>query len=108
MKLTILSNNSRERVEPFARKLGLDFVARACKPLPFGMTRAQRLFGLPKKQIAVIGDQIFTDIVGGNWKGMYTILVEPFTLEQGVFFRLKRKLERYPIRRYQKQNGGKR
>ena len=104
--LTILSNNYRERVEPFARKLGLDFISIACKLLTFGLTRACRRYGLKPRQVCLIGDQIFTDIVGGNLKGVLTVLVEPYELEHKWSFRLKRRLERPIIRRYRKKKGG--
>lgn len=105
MKMTIVSNNTHERVEPFANKLGLGFISMGCKPLTVGMTRAQKKLGLNPSQIAVVGDQIFTDIIGGNLKGMFTIMVEPFVLEQGLLFRIKRGLEAFPVRRYQKRQG---
>lgn len=101
--LTILSNNYRERVEPFAQKLGLDFVSMACKPLTFGLTRACRRYGLPPSQVCLIGDQIFTDIIGGNLKGVWTVLVEPYELEHKLSFKIKRGLERPVIRRWQKK-----
>ena len=98
--LTIVSNNNRPRVTPFAAKLGMDFVANGCKPLPFGMKKAVARLQLPKEQIAVIGDQIYTDIVGGNAAGLFTILVEPFEQENGWFFALKRRLEAHHLRHY--------
>ncbi len=91
--MLLVSNNSRERVMPFAKRLGLDFVSRACKPLSVGLTKACKVFGLPPEQVAMVGDQLFTDILGGNRKGMQTILTEPILLEDGPFFRFKRKLE---------------
>lgn len=92
--MMIVSNNSAERVKPFADLLQLDFVARGCKPLTFGMTKACRIFGFPPKEVAIVGDQLFTDILGGKWKGMRTVLTEPLQPEDGPFFRLKRGLER--------------
>ena len=103
--LTILSNNYRSRVEPFAEKLGLDFISMACKPLTVGLSRACRRFQLKPEQICLIGDQIFTDVFGGNLKGVLTVLVEPYELETGWMFHLKRKLERPIIRRWQKKKG---
>lgn len=105
VQLAILSNNTQERVEPFARVLGLDFVAMACKPLPFGVARACRRYSLRPEQAALIGDQVFTDMMSGNLGGVYTILVEPYKLESGWFFRLKRRLEKPVIRRYQRRKG---
>ncbi len=103
--LVIVSNNTRTRVEPFARTLGLDYIAMGCKPLTVGLSRAQEKLGLPAGQIAVVGDQIYTDIVGGNLKGMYTILVTPFVVEDKAFFKLKRSMEAIHIKAYCKRNG---
>lgn len=92
--MMIVSNNSERRVKPFADLLGLDYVARGCKPLTIGMTRACKKFGLAPQQVAIVGDQLFTDILGGKWKGMRSILTEPLHLEDGPFFRFKRGLEK--------------
>ncbi len=105
-QLTIVSNNTHQRVEPFANMLGLSFISMGCKPLTFGMTKACKRFGCRPKEIAVVGDQIFTDILGGNLKGMLTILVTPLAPEHGRFFQLKRRLEGPFIRKYQKRKGG--
>lgn len=91
--MMIVSNNSRGRVIPFAKLLGLPFVSRGWKPLTVGMTKACNEFGLSPEKVAIVGDQLFTDILGGKWKGMKTILTEPFLLEDGPFFRFKRKIE---------------
>ncbi len=77
----------------------------ACKPLTFGLTRACRRYGLKPRQVCLIGDQIFTDIVGGNLKGVLTVLVEPYELEHKWSFRLKRRLERPLIRRFRQKKG---
>jgi hypothetical protein len=93
VKMSIVSNNTRKRVTPLAKELGLDFIAFGCKPLPFGIKKAAKALGLPKKQLAVVGDQIFTDVMGGNISGIMTILVEPFHMEANFGFRFKRKIE---------------
>lgn len=92
--LAILSNNTNERVKPFADELGLPFVAMACKPLTIGLTKACKLYKMHKSQVCLIGDQIFTDILGGNLKGVCTILVEPYEPEKGTMFAIKRMLEK--------------
>ncbi len=93
IKMTVVSNNTVKRVRPLAQKLGLQFCANGCKPLTFGISRAIRAMGADKRHTAVVGDQIFTDIVGGNLKGVTTVLVEPFHLEDTWTFRLKRRAE---------------
>lgn len=103
MKLIVLSNNTKKRVEPLAGELGLDFIAFGCKPLTVGITRALKKMRLPKKDVALVGDQIFTDIMGGNLKRMPTVLVEPFHLEDKITFKLKRKLENIVFHREKKR-----
>lgn len=93
MKMMVLSNNTKKRVAPLAKELGLDYISFGCKPLTVGVSRALRKMRLPRKSVALVGDQIFTDIIGGNLRGVNTVLVEPFHLEDKKSFKLKRKLE---------------
>lgn len=99
IRMVVVSNNTEKRVEPLARQLGLDFISFGCKPLTKGITKAIRKMGLQKKEVALVGDQIFTDIIGGNLKGIKTVLVEPFHLEDKPSFKLKRKLESVVFKR---------
>ena len=89
----IVSNNTEPRVAPFAERIGVKFVCDANKPLSKGICEAVKLTGISKKQMLVIGDQIFTDILFGKWSGVKTVLVEPFELEKMPFFKVKRFLE---------------
>lgn len=101
--MVIVSNNNHDRVKPFAENLGLDFVSMGLKPLTVGFTKAQKKLDLPVQQIAVVGDQIYTDILGGNLKGMFTILVHPMLLEDGWSFKVRRQLETIHIRAYRRK-----
>ena len=103
IRLILLSNNHPPRVAPFAQKLGLAFEADAQKPLPGGYRRAASAMGLSPRQTAVVGDQIFTDVLGANLAGMPSILVEPLQMEPFFRFRLKRFLEKGILRRYWKK-----
>ena len=89
----IVSNNSSRRVGLFAETLGVPAYHRSCKPLGFALHKVRRTFGLPAEQIALVGDQIYTDMLGGNCAGMITVLVEPIDHKETVFFKLKRWLE---------------
>lgn len=99
VKMMVVSNNTEKRVTPLAKKLGLSCVVFGCKPLPFGINLAIKRLDLPKRELAVVGDQIFTDVIGGNSVGVRTILVEPFHLEDGRLFKIKRKAENLVFRR---------
>lgn len=103
IKLVIVSNNSDQRVRPFASQLGLDYTARALKPLTVGFRRTAARLGLPPWRIAVVGDQIFTDILGGNLFGAVSILVKPIQSEDGPFFRFKRRQELRVLRSYRQR-----
>ena len=99
VKIVVVSNNTNKRVAPLARKLGLPFVANGAKPLTIGISRALRYLGTDRKRTAVVGDQIFTDVMGGNFAGMPTVLVEPFHIEKGILFKIKRAAESIVFRR---------
>jgi len=102
--LTILSNNSGPRVAPFAEKLGLGYAAKAAKPLPFGLSRCCRENGIPAGACAIVGDQIYTDILCGNLlPGAMSVLVTLQLPEDKPFFRLKRKLERPVLKSMKKR-----
>ena len=92
--MMIVSNNRPHRVQPFAAALGLPFVAEGAKPLPRGFRLAQKRMQLPFSHLAVVGDQIFTDILGANLCGVKSIYVRPIQYENKGFLRVKRWLER--------------
>lgn len=106
-RLLILSNASKKRVQGFAGGLGLDFIHMAMKPLSSGYRRAIRLLGLRREEVAMVGDQIFTDIAGANRMGLTTILVVPAQIEDKILFRIRRWLEKSVIRRYHRRETGK-
>ena len=96
--LMLVSNNCAQRVAPFAERLGLPYQARAKKPLPVGYRRAARAMGLPCHRCVVIGDQIFTDILGANLSGMSSVLLEPIEPETAQrFIVFKRRIERWML-----------
>ena len=99
IRMIVLSNNKPQRVEPFAKILGLEFIADGAKPLKKGYRRCSQALGIPCEQLCMVGDQIFTDILGGRTAGCKTVLVEPIQHEQMWFFRLKRTLEGWLLRR---------
>ena len=99
INLTVLSNSNSKRLEPFAKKIGLDYISLGLKPLPFGYIRALKRLNSNKNQTAIVGDQIFTDIVGGNVVGVNTILLTPIKPETSLRFRMKRKVEAFVIKK---------
>jgi len=104
-KICIVSNASKSRVKKFNEKLKLFAVYRATKPITRGFEKAKRLMKLSNKEIAVIGDQVFTDILGGNIKGMYTVLVKPIHEAESIFVKMRRWPEKYILKKYKEKLG---
>ena len=92
-KVVIVSNNYKKRVSAFAARFGLPYISFAIKPLPFGYVRAAKMLGLRCRDCVIIGDQIFTDVIGANLCGMKSVLLEPLDPEEGWTFRVRRHLE---------------
>ncbi len=103
--MMIVSNNFEKRVAPFADRIGLDHVSFSCKPSPVGFWRAQRKLGVTKEQMALVGDQIFTDSVGANLYGIRMLLVQPMYADTKWNIRLKRWLEQPILKRYYAKGG---
>ena len=98
IKLTVLSNSTKKRLDPFAKKIGLDYISLGLKPLPFGYLRALKALGTKRKNTAIVGDQIFTDTLGGNLVGLNTVLLTPIKPETSLRFRFKRRIEKFLIK----------
>ena len=104
IKMCILSNsNKQEKVKEVARKLELDYTYFGMKPLKRGFKKAKNMLGLENNsEIAAVGDQIFTDVLGSNRMKMHSILVEPIE-EKDIFVTLiKRPIENYIKKEYLK------
>ncbi len=93
--MCLVSNNFEPRARAIAGRLKIGCVPNALKPLPFGFMRALKHLGLPRSQVAVVGDQLFTDVLGAKLCGnLYTILTEPIETHDFAITRLFRALER--------------
>lgn len=104
IKLYILSNtNHREKVEEIAKILGVSYRILAKKPLKSGFLKVQKELREKPENIGVIGDQIFTDIIGGNRCKMFTILVEPIDEKDFWYTAWKRPIENKIKKKYKKQ-----
>ena len=93
IKLLILSNSKEKRVGPFANRLGLDYFSLGLKPLPFGYWKSAKRMQTKLKNTAIVGDQLFTDSLGGHLSGVKTIILNPIKPEDMWSFRVRRYLE---------------
>ena len=108
IKMCILSNtNKLKKVKNTAEVLELEYLYFARKPNRRGFAKARELLNLEPQNIAVVGDQIFTDVLGGNRCKMYTILTKPVDTRDFWYTRIKRPLERIILKKYMNEEKGK-
>ena len=94
LRLYILSNtNKKDKVETVAKKLEIPYKMFARKPSKKGFIKIQKELKLEPEKIGVVGDQIFTDVIGGNRCKMFTILVDPVTSKDYFYTAWKRPIE---------------
>ena len=104
-KLIIFSNAPKRRIMPFKKKLNVDCLASARKPLKKNFLKILKLFNYELSDVAIIGDQLYKDILGGNKVGITTILVNPMSLDDMILTKLIfRPLERRKFRLLEKKN----
>lgn len=101
-KIVIISNNTNKRIKKFCCAFDTFFVSFAMKPLHYGFKKVMNKFSLQKKEICIIGDQIMTDILGGNRYGIYTILIDPLGKKDLKITSLNRFLEKKIITKLSK------
>lgn len=103
-KVVIVSNNNETRVGKFAAPLDIPFVHAARKPTQPAFRKALSLLGLEPGQTVMIGDQMMTDVLGGNRMGLFTILVAPIApADEGVMTLVNRRIERFALARLRKR-----
>ncbi|MCM3663926.1 YqeG family HAD IIIA-type phosphatase [Mesobacillus subterraneus] len=101
--VTIVSNNNEKRVRSFSDPLQIPFIFQARKPMSRAFHKAAKQMGLRKEETVVIGDQLLTDVLGGNRGGFHTILVVPVAQTDGFVTRFNRKVERRILNWFRKQ-----
>lgn len=100
----ILSNNSNEkRLSCVANKLGVNYVKFALKPFKKGFKKVQKMFKLKKNEMCIIGDQIMTDILGGNKYKIYTILTDPLSNNELKITGINRFFEKKVLKKLEKK-----
>jgi len=104
IKCMILSNSNKQvKVKAVATELDLPYIYFATKPLKRGFKKAKEQLGLEDEKIAVVGDQIFTDIIGANRNKMFSILVNPLAQKDIWVTKWKRPLEEWIVKSYVKK-----
>lgn len=103
-KIILLSNNTKNRVRPFKEKLNVDSSYKSSKPFKKKYQKILDLYGYKDTEIACIGDQLLTDVLGANKMGFTSILVNPISPNEPFRTRINRFFERKIIKKL-KNNG---
>lgn len=98
-KIIIFSNSPKSRVRNFKDELDVDFCANARKPFKRKYKKIMQVYNFTESQIACVGDQLLTDIKGGNRMGLTTILVNPVGVNERFVTKINRYFEKRILRK---------
>ena len=102
-KLFIISNSSKNRVRPFKEQLNIDSAHSANKPFSKKYKKIMRLYKFKDTEIAAIGDQLFTDVLGANKAGITSILVNPMSNVDYFWTKINRFFEKFVYKKFEKR-----
>ncbi len=74
--ICVVSNSHKSRVRRFCKKYGIDCITHAKKPFSKGIRECLEKYGLAPEACALAGDQVYTDVLGANCAGVYSIRVD--------------------------------
>ncbi len=97
LRVAVLSNGNRQRVVALGAELGLPAFALSGKPLRIAFRRGVKALGTTPATTAMVGDQLFTDVLGAKWAGLVSVLVTPLTPGRHAHTRAARRLERWVL-----------
>jgi len=103
-KLILFSNSNKKRLEPFKKILKVDCSYSCKKPKKGKFLKVIEMFNYKLSEVAIIGDQIMTDVVGGNRVGITTILIKPLSKKDGFWTKFNRMRERKILKKLSKKN----
>ncbi len=100
IKYAIASNNSKSRVETFCKNLNVPYIYRAFKPRRAPLKKLAKQFDVPNQNICLVGDQLFTDMLGANRMGFVSVVVTALGKNETGFVSLKRVFEKMIMKKY--------
>lgn len=104
IRLAFVSNNNRERIDLFNKKIGIQAHAKSGKPFGKTLRKVIRSYGSDASRAAILGDQLLTDVFAGKHIGATAFLVPPIKDKTTAFWRIKRTLEKPIIKKYVKKH----
>ncbi|WP_018659459.1 YqeG family HAD IIIA-type phosphatase [Allofustis seminis] len=102
--VVIISNNCTHRVKKVADMLHVPFISWAMKPFSRGFKKLQKRYNVKKSDVLMIGDQVFTDVVGSNLYGIDCVLVQPIEASDAWNTKINRYLEMKIISKLTKED----
>jgi len=102
LNICLVSNNTEDRVVKFTENIKIQAFHKARKPFKTTFYKAMNHMNSTKENTAVVGDQIFTDVLGGNRVGLYTILVVPIVSKEYWWTEIVRNVERFVLKKIKK------
>ena len=99
----ICSNNTKGRIKPYIRDLGVGGISWSLKPSIRALIKIKGNYGFNKKEMVMIGDQIVTDVLAGKRYHIKTILVDPLGKKDLKITGLNRILENFILKKYEKK-----
>ncbi|NLL44972.1 MAG: YqeG family HAD IIIA-type phosphatase [Mollicutes bacterium] len=103
-KIILFSNSHKRRLKVFKDELEVDCCAFACKPFSKKFLAVLKEYNYNVSEVAIIGDQLLTDVLGGNKVGITTILVNPISPKDAFFTKIMRRYERRIFFKLRKNN----
>ena len=93
-KVIIFSNAFKKRIKPFSDGLNIEYNSRSGKPRSKNFIKIMKKYNFENYQTALIGDQLLTDVKGGNKVGITTILINPISSKELIFTKINRIFEK--------------
>ena len=103
IKVIILSNSRKKRVAPFKEILNVDSAYMSMKPMKRKFKKVLGMFNFDFSEVALVGDQVMTDVYGANRCGITSILVDPLNDEEKIFTKINRKFEKIILKKLKKK-----
>lgn len=103
LKLCLISNTRfGRRLRLLSEELGIPYVRKALKPGKKGFLKAMEELGVDPSNTVMVGDQMFTDVLGGNRVGVYTVMVRPMARHEFFGTKISRVAERVLLKWFKK------
>ena len=103
-KVILFSNSSKKRLTPFKNILEIDCSASSRKPFSKKFKKVLIDYKFEQSEVAIIGDQMVSEVFGGNRMGIFTVLVKPININnEPIYTKFNRFIERIKVSKLEKK-----